>query len=863
MHTLPFEAAAGERLMIAYLSKLPIRVQVLTALLVAIVALVGLSSVFVADRWSARTEIGKLSVQADAVAAIGQLSHELQKERGASALFIGSEGKQFAAELADQRRAADTARDTFARTLAPLQQSATYKPFLERLADAQDQLNILATRRGDVDRLAIKGPDSFAYYTRLIAGLLNATYEITRATADADLKGLIFSYTLFLQGKERAGQERATGSAGFAAARFDLPLYQRLLALQAGQDTYFATFRSVADAALVDTLDRELNGSVSDEVQRLRAVAINGGPAGDLQGIVAPAWFKATTGRIDRMKVVEDRIALTLRAAAAAKADRATFEFSVVLAVALTGSLLALVVGVSVVRSIARTLGGLTAATQAIASGNVHVQIPGDDRSDELGALARAIHAIRTAGVAAMRVKTALDNVSGNVMMADIDGRIIYANRAVMAMFRTAETDIRKQMSHFDVSRLVGSQIDIWHKDPDMQRRMLAQLKDVHRARIKVGRRRFELVATPVIDDAGQRHGTAVEWHDITVELEIQEEVATLVRAAGQGDFSRRIVEDGKTGFMLDLARGMNALASTSASSLHDVVTFLDALASGNLTGRISGDHHGMFGKIKDDANRTAERLSDIVSRIVSASDTIGVAAAEIATGSSDLADRTEQQASSLEETAAAMEELGATVRASAEKAQSANSMSSEARAAAENGGAVTGSAIEAMRRIEESSRKITDIIGVIDEIAFQTNLLALNAAVEAARAGDAGRGFAVVAQEVRTLAQRSAQASKEIKTLILDSDGQVKDGVELVRKAGTALGRIVSSVKEVATLISDMATASGEQATALDEINSTVAQMDEMTQKNAALVEETTAAAQSLASQASDMRSLMSFFRS
>jgi methyl-accepting chemotaxis protein len=208
------------------------------------------------------------------------------------------------------------------------------------------------------------------------------------------------------------------------------------------------------------------------------------------------------------------------------------------------------------------------------------------------------------------------------------------------------------------------------------------------------------------------------------------------------------------------------------------------------------------------------------------------------------------------------MEQLGATVRTSAENAQRANRMAGDARGAAEQGGVVAGSAIDAMKQIAEASRKITDIIGVIDEIAFQTNLLALNAAVEAARAGDAGKGFAVVAQEVRVLAQRSAQASKEIKTLILNSDNQVQNGVELVKKAGDSLGGIAKGVQQVAALINEIAAASTEQASALEEINASVASMDEMTQKNAALVEETTAAAQAMAGQASDLRQQVAFFK-
>ena len=345
-------------------------------------------------------------------------------------------------------------------------------------------------------------------------------------------------------------------------------------------------------------------------------------------------------------------------------------------------------------------------------------------------------------------------------------------------------------------------------------------------------------------------------------EQAIGEEIAGLIDAVSKGDLDRRIDLAGKDGFYKTMSQGINRLTDTVEAVIADLGEVLSALAQGDLNRRVTRDYQGAFERVKTDVNATSTRLAEIVGQITQAAETIAAAAAEVSLGSSDLADRTEQQASSLEETAASMEELGATVRSNAENAQRANVMAAQARGSAESGGGVAGSAIEAMRRIEESSRKITDIIGVIDEIAFQTNLLALNAAVEAARAGDAGRGFAVVAQEVRQLAQRSAQASKEIKGLILDSDAQVKDGVDLVSKAGDALQGIVSGVQQVATLIAEMASASAEQATALDEINSTVANMDEMTQKNAALVEETTAAAQAMSGQATDLKSLVGFFK-
>ncbi len=345
-------------------------------------------------------------------------------------------------------------------------------------------------------------------------------------------------------------------------------------------------------------------------------------------------------------------------------------------------------------------------------------------------------------------------------------------------------------------------------------------------------------------------------------ELAIGKEIAQLIDAVAKGDLSSRIDLSGKDGFYRTMSEGINHLTDTVQGAISDIARVLGALADGDLNQRIAKDYQGAFDQLKTDVNATSAKLGEIVGQISEATEAISRASAEVSSGSADLAERTEQQASNLEETAAAMEEMGATVRSNADNATEANRMANSTKGAAEQGSVLAGSAIEAMKRIEASARKITDIIGVIDEIAFQTNLLALNAAVEAARAGDAGKGFAVVAQEVRVLAQRSAQASKEIKTLILASDGEVRTGAEMVKKAGAALSGIAEGVNKVASVIADIATASSEQASALDEINAAVAGLDEATQKNAALVEETTAAAQSMSEQASDLRQQMSFFK-
>jgi methyl-accepting chemotaxis protein len=353
-----------------------------------------------------------------------------------------------------------------------------------------------------------------------------------------------------------------------------------------------------------------------------------------------------------------------------------------------------------------------------------------------------------------------------------------------------------------------------------------------------------------------------VEWRNETVEKAIEAEVDGLVKAAVAGDFSKRVPLEGKKEFMLNLATSMNALCDTTGKALDDLAGMMSSLAGGDMTQRITAEYQGMFGKLKTDANMMAERIGSTVAEIKASATEVTSASAEISASTTDLSQRTEEQAASLEETSASMEEIASTVKNNAENAQQANASASATRDVADRGGQVVAQAVQAMAGIEESSRKISDIIGVIDEIARQTNLLALNAAVEAARAGEAGRGFAVVASEVRSLAQRSSQAAKDIKDLITNSNGQVKGGVELVNRAGTALTEIVDSIKKVAEIVADIANASNEQSTSIEQVNKSLTQMDEVTQQNSALVEENAATAKTLEHQAKAMAERVSFFK-
>jgi len=457
----------------------------------------------------------------------------------------------------------------------------------------------------------------------------------------------------------------------------------------------------------------------------------------------------------------------------------------------------------------------------------------------------------------------ALDQLDANVMVADNDMKIMFVNPATKHMMTRAQEAFRRELPGFDAQALLGMSLESLTRQSTALREEVQRLTDRATRQEVIGGRTVKTIMSPMLDDTGRRLGTVVQWFDRTQEVATESELQEVIGAVTGGNLERRISLEGKREFFLTLSRGINDLVDTIGTVVDEVQGVVAAANDGDLTRRIDSEGKaGLLVKIATGINQLTGSMADVVSQVKLAAGEVNRGADEISQGNSNLSQRTEEQASSLEETASSMEQMTSTVKQNADNAGHANKLAVAARDQAETGGAVVSKAVAAMAGINTASKKIADIIGVIDEIAFQTNLLALNAAVEAARAGEQGRGFAVVASEVRSLAGRSATAAKEIKALIQDSVQKVEEGSSLVTQSGATLEQIVAAVKKVTDIVAEIAAASAEQTSGIEQVNKAVMQLDELTQQNAALVEEASAASQSMAEQARSLNDSMARFR-
>jgi methyl-accepting chemotaxis protein len=554
-----------------------------------------------------------------------------------------------------------------------------------------------------------------------------------------------------------------------------------------------------------------------------------------------------------------------------------------------TVMLITLIIGILIAwfisRTISRALNAAIIIANSIANGDLNNEIQFD--KTEIGQLLQALAGMQTQlkqriqqlneiqqqlqqrieedkriANEALRLNRALDNVLTNVLIIDHQNKIIYLNQAAKHLFHTIEDKIRAELPYFDADHLQGTNIDVLYKNPVQQRQLLAELTQTRRATLETSSLVLDYTITPVFNEQKERIGSVFEFKDRTIEIATEQEINAVIQAASEGNFELQIRLDNKSGFFHTFSESINQIIKFNQLAIQDTMRMFAALAQGDLSQKIETNYQGAYEQLKNDANATVGRLTEIIIEIKKLSDMVNENAQGISQGNVSLSQRTEEQASSLQQTAASMEQMTGTVRQNADNAKQANQLALTATHHAEKGGKVVGEAIVAIGEISKSSKKVTDIIGVINDIAFQTNLLALNAAVEAARAGEQGRGFAVVASEVRNLAQRSATAAKEIKELIEDSVTKVAEGTKLVNQSGQTLEEIVTAVKKVNDIIAEITAASQEQSAGIHQVNKAVSQMDEMTQQNAALVQELASSSEAMSQQAQNLKQQLAFFQ-
>ncbi len=852
------------------LSKISFKWKLLLMIVIPLASLAWFTTGSIQHASALKAETHKILLLADISVKSSTLVHELQKERGASAGFIGSAGSKFVTALPEQRKLTDQMAKAFTDGLAKI--DGQLRPdVMQTLKTASKQLAGLNNIRDEVSSLTISTKKAVATYTEINTRLIEVIAFLPKISSVGEINNADTAYVNFILSKERAGIERAVLASTFAKDEFTNGSLLKLNQLIVEQNTYFERFSSLAINKHKQALEDLKGEAAFVESSRLRKVAIDNAAAGGF-GVDPEYWFKVQTQKINHLKQFETMLSESIVALVQSVNNSANSSFATALIVTILSTFGSVFVAWVVARSILQQLGTdpehLRNLTHAIAHDDLDVSF--SDEGREITGVFASLRTMRdklrdqiinereaAAGENA-RIRNALDNASNNLTLVDNDLKTLYSNKAMLSCINKLIVHDSNTQEDHPTETVLRSAYD----DADQHIQHLKAATAPGKIELNTADRTVRLIYSPICDENNVKSGMVVEWLDITEQVRIQEEIRSIINAAKAGNLTQRIDTEATLGFFRYLSTSVNELLEVTERAVNDTGVVISAVAHGDLSSTIDAHYEGSFGQLKSDVNSTVHKLTEVVTEISSSAELVKTRSVEISEGTSNVSERTERQAANLEETAASMEEMTARVRQTADNASRANQLTASTLTQAKEGGKVVYEAVAAMTDITESSNKIAAIISVIDEIAFQTNLLALNAAVEAARAGEQGQGFAVVASEVRNLAGRSATAAKEIKDLIEESVNKIEGGSELVGKSGTTLEHIVTSVTEVVEIVDSIAFATQEQRQGIEQVNRSIAQIDETTQDNAALVEESANASRSMRDQAQHLKEMIGFFR-
>ncbi|MEF2071323.1 methyl-accepting chemotaxis protein [Consotaella aegiceratis] len=707
--------------------------RILLLVAVPVIAIAALVGWIVADTWATSRAMARLSNDQEILVHLIDMTSALQKERGRSAQYLASASADFLSQVQEQRVATD-ARIAEFREASALESTFSSSPVLQsKLAEIDAAIGeALPKSRQATDERTMLLESATKGYDSVIDAAINAMSLLGTTVEQPEIRAMVVALDHLESAGEQVGRMGTFGASVLTKGMLGRSDTVTLAKLKGAEDQSLEQFYQTAPADLTDGLQDGLTGASGANAQFLYQRVVFLPPGQKIEGIDGAEWFDAMTQRADFLASFA-KSSVAGRMPEAVEAVRAGAAEDLRLSVLVGGGLIVVLMALGYVtgRSITRPLGRITEVIKQLAAGDNEIEIPGTDRRDEVGEIAKAVGTFKEAAL------------ERDLLTAEAEEA------------RTQQSRQRERQERFD----------------------------------------------------------------------------------------RAKAED---------LRSFVGLVEVS----------FERLSAGDLTVRMTEPVADEFEPIRAKFNDSVEKLEEAVGEVVASVTSIQAGLSEISAASGDLAQRTERQAVHLEETAAALSKVTETVGQTAEHSRAAQDVSIQAREKAESGGHIVAKAVDAMHRIESSSHQIGTIISVIDEIAFQTNLLALNAGVEAARAGEAGKGFAVVAQEVRALAQRSAEAAKEIKGLVATSEGEVRSGVALVTESGDALQDIVSGVASMAATIAAIADSARDQAINLREVSASADEMDKVTQQNAAMVEETTAAARSLADETEDLATTMARFR-